>query len=137
MTLTTTDLMQEKSIEAFLVDGKYPHYETIFPKGQPAASIMVNAKYLKEMADYFAKHGEGDKVLIEIYDDGSPVVFKGETAGVHQQVRGLVMPLRMSEARVVTKETAKMMEEGLQGVVPGAEVTVEFNPGTARPSPHP
>ncbi len=97
MTLTTTDLMQEKSVEATLIDGKYPDYGQIFPKEQPAARITVNAKYLKEIADYFAKHGDGEKVLIEFHGEDRPLVFRGETRLASQKVRGLVMPLRMPE----------------------------------------
>jgi DNA polymerase III sliding clamp (beta) subunit (PCNA family) len=97
MTLTTTDIMQEKSVEALLIDGKFPDYKQVFPKGQPVARIMVNAQYLKDMADYFAKHGEGDKVLIEFHGEDQPLVFRGETVGDHQQARGLIMPMRMAE----------------------------------------
>jgi hypothetical protein len=128
MTLTTTDLMQEKSVEAILIDGKYPHYESIFPTGEPVSRIMVNAKYLKEMAEYFAKHGDAEQVLIEFHGEDRPLVFRGETRLAGQKVRGFVMPIRApGEPRVFTKETAEALEKGLQGNVPDDQVTVAMN----------
>ena len=99
MTLTTTDLMQEKSVEAHLVDGKYPDYNVIFPKGEPVGRVLLDASYLKELADWFAKHAEGGQVLIEFHGPLQPLVFRGETAkGAMQQARGLIMPLRQPDA---------------------------------------
>lgn len=119
MTLTTTDLMQEKSVEATLFEGKYPPYETVFPGGQPVAQIMVDAKFLKNMAEYFAKHGDARQVLIQFFGEDKPLVFKGHTAVTLQDLRGLIMPLRIPGEHkgtevVMTKETLAEIERGLQ-----------------------
>ena len=93
MTLTTTDLMQEKSVEAGMIDGTYPDYRQVFPTGRPKAVIAIDPKLLKEMADYFAKHEQAGRVLIEFHGDMQPLVLRGETdAG--QAIRGAIMPMR-------------------------------------------
>lgn len=98
MTLTTTDLMQEKSVESHLIDGTYPDYKQTFPTEAPVSRVLVNADYLKDLADWFAKHAEGGQVWIECHGEGQPLVFRGETAkGAMQRVRGLIMPLRNPE----------------------------------------
>jgi hypothetical protein len=106
MTLTTTDLQQEKSVEAVMIDGRYRSYEQIFPKEAPVGRISVNPKYLKEMAEYFAKHGEGARVLIEFYGEERPLVFRGETKDIGQRVRGILMPLHIQE-----EETDRKLQE--------------------------
>lgn len=95
MTLTTSDLVQEKSVEAPLIEGSYPAYESIFPRGEPIGVIQLDARYLKDVAEYFAKHGEAKRVLIEFHGENSSLVFRGEVAGTGQAIRAVVMPQRI------------------------------------------
>lgn len=94
MTLATTDLYQEKTVEALMIEGTYPNYETIFPEGEPTARITLDAKYLKDIAEYFTKHADSRRVQIEFFGDDKPIVFRGKTSGTFQKVRGVIMPLR-------------------------------------------
>lgn len=92
---------------------KYPTYEAILPTGKPRAFTKLNATYLKEMADFAAKHC-GDRIIVEIYDHLSPAVFRMEAdAYVHpkgqhpDKATGLIMPLRMSREEIDARELQK------------------------------
>lgn len=133
MTITTTDFMEEKTVESRLIDGVYPNYDQVFPKGEPIARIMVDAKFLQNMAAYFEAHGDSRSVLIQFYGETQPLVFKGHTAVTIQDVRGLIMPKRMADVEKETsvrfEDVADKLQEGVQSLFPDGKtkVTVTVN----------
>ena len=92
-TLTTTDLETQDQVKARVIEGDYPDYRMIMPKGKPKQTITVNAQYLKEMADYFTKHGVNKRVTIAVNGDKDPIAFTGQTEQ-DQQISGLLMPIQ-------------------------------------------
>jgi len=129
MMLATTDLQKEKTVDAIMIDGKFPDYQIIFPDKEPVASVTVDAQYLKAIADYFSKHADAKRVTLHFHGKEQPLVFTGKTAKTIQKVRALVMPLRNvdDDDLCLTEDDAKAIEQGLQQSMPDLDVSVSLN----------
>ena len=95
-TLTTSDLETQDQVKSRVIDGTYPDWKRIMPKNKPKQTVTVNAKYLKEMADYFTKHGVNKRVAIAVNEQG-PIVFTSKTEQ-DQVITGLLMPIETGKA---------------------------------------
>jgi hypothetical protein len=93
VTLSTTDLETADIVKSRTVDGKYPEWQQIMPDGEPLATITVSAKYLQDMAQYFAKYDAGGQVDMAVYGTEKPVKMTGTTKD-EQAITGLLMPIR-------------------------------------------
>lgn len=83
---------------ALTMEGTFPDYGNIIPKGKPLATVSLNARYLRDLADYVEKNGQdigydNRGVFIELYGKDKPVMFYSKTKEGNR-VRGLIMPLR-------------------------------------------
>jgi DNA polymerase III sliding clamp (beta) subunit (PCNA family) len=85
--LETADVKSFKRIE-----GKYPDYDQIFPKGEAKAEIEVNGKLLAEMLDTLSKLNNLNSVRIKFYKDNDPLVL--EAKNDNQSARAMLMCLR-------------------------------------------
>lgn len=73
----------------------YPDYEKIIPKGKPAATVTINAKYLAEIAALLSKiQGKGSqRITLKVYkDEYAPLVLEGTNE--NQPARALIMPIQ-------------------------------------------
>lgn len=99
--LVTTDLDNQRMIEAKTIDGNYPNTEQVIPKDEPKLSICLSSTYLRKIADYAEKHGvdkhgdnQGCPIRIDLVDELSPARF---TIPLHdgRQAKIVLMPMRM------------------------------------------
>lgn len=92
--LNSTDLETTDRVETRLIEEKYPEYKLIMPTDKPGYTIKVNPQYIKDVADYFIKHGAEKHMTIQLYnDDKSAVMFTGKTVA-GQTIKALVMPIQ-------------------------------------------
>jgi DNA polymerase III sliding clamp (beta) subunit (PCNA family) len=92
--LTTTDFDEERrTIEARNVDGRYPPYKEVFPKGPAKVSITVDPrlliKVLTAALDFCDEEQRG--VDLEIFSAETPMLVRKERGS--QKFAGVVMPL--------------------------------------------
>jgi DNA polymerase III sliding clamp (beta) subunit (PCNA family) len=91
--LTTTDLEERRTIEARNVDGRYPPYKEVFPKGPAKAVITVDPrlmiKVLTAAMDFCDEEQRG--VDLEIFSDSVPMIVRKKRD--KQEFTGVIMPL--------------------------------------------
>jgi len=76
--------------EGKVIDGTFPDYERLFPKGKPVIELTINADYLKNMLDVMGKLN--DQITLKIYGSEKPVVLECSTS--EQYSRSMIMPVR-------------------------------------------
>jgi len=79
------------------VEGKYPDWDTVFPKDKPIAVLEINSRYLLEMLEFVSKLpsvdvGVSHPVRMEIHPFPKPLVLRA------LDFRGLIMPLLMDSS---------------------------------------
>lgn len=95
-TLTTYDLDNERVLLPRLIDLDYPKTEQVIPTEKAKAVICLSAEYLQDIADYVLKNNEKNMgIRLEIIDELSPMRF-GITLDDGREVKGVLMPMRMS-----------------------------------------
>ena len=97
-TITTTDLEVTQSVQSNISDGQFPNYEAVIPKGKPVATVGINANMLKRLLKYFEDHAVGKHVLLEVYDDRTPLLLSAKTES-GQFIRAICMPLLNAKDR--------------------------------------
>lgn len=85
----TTDLQGVDVKSAPRIEGKFPDYEQIIPKGAPVAEMIVNGKLLGELLEIMAKLSPREEVKIKFYGSYKPLVL--EAGNDTQKSRGLMM----------------------------------------------
>lgn len=80
-----------------LVDAKYPNTDQVFPKDEPTASVRLNARYLRDMADAAIRVSDGARcawVDVDLFGPLSPMrlTAEGENNGTRLEV--ILMPAR-------------------------------------------
>jgi len=95
--LSVTDLETVDRTESRVIDGNFPAYEKIMPEKDKGISVSLDAKYLKEIADYFAKHEADGAVEIQVTGALDCVGFTG-TTDAGQKIRGVLMPRRSKDS---------------------------------------
>ena len=61
------------------IEGRFPHYQDVFPAEQPKMRISIDAKLLYEMAQAMTPYGESMSVTIDVIDHKSPLVVTSGT----------------------------------------------------------
>lgn len=77
------------------IEGRYPDYEKVIPTGKPVAEVVINAEYVKEMADLMSKFGKLKDMVIKFYGQDKPVMFESKNPDTGQVARGLIMCLKV------------------------------------------
>jgi DNA polymerase III sliding clamp (beta) subunit (PCNA family) len=77
------------------IEGEFPNYQAVIPSGEVARTVVVNAKYLKELCQaaldvQFADHKRENGIRIEIREELGPISI--ET--VHGDFKAVLMPMR-------------------------------------------
>ena len=98
--VTVTDLQTPQSFRPRRVDGTFPNYEAVIPRGEVKVRFAVNAGYLAEIAK-FAKDFTGDsqchKVVVTVYDKHTAIRFDAHNSDTDQGMTALLMPLRIED----------------------------------------
>lgn len=76
----------------------FPNVAKFWPKYQEPVEVTVDAKALKKVADYFARHTDGRtgkdfRVKLRFEKDGDPLEFEAVSKNGYK-MRGLVMPMK-------------------------------------------
>lgn len=76
------------------VDGQFPDYEQIMPKGAPVIEVMVNGRYLKELLELLVKSnaGKDEKVTVKLYGEKEPIVITNNNED--QKGTAVLMPIQ-------------------------------------------
>lgn len=74
------------------LEGTFPDYEAIMPKGEPKVKIFLNGKMLSELLDTLSKVSKDAKVEMKVYGETQPIYF--EASNAEQKARGLLMPMK-------------------------------------------
>lgn len=72
-----------KLIQGARVDAEYPDYEQLFDLGEPKFTMLVNAKYLAELAAEVdaQAHDTMHKMRIDFYGERRPLILSAEGEG--------------------------------------------------------
>lgn len=85
-------LVGEDILPIMRIDGKYPDYESIFPRMGCLASIKINAKYLAETLEILGKlGGTTSEVTMKVFNNKMVVI---EAGTLNQKGRGVVMGMQ-------------------------------------------
>ncbi|MDP3956856.1 MAG: hypothetical protein Q8P97_02570 [bacterium] len=74
------------------VEGKFPDYEDIFPKGKPVAQFSINGEKFAELLKVMSGLPLNKKVKVSFYGAEKPVVL--EAGNDTQRSRGMISVLR-------------------------------------------
>ncbi len=74
------------------IAGEYPQYQNIMEEVGQYIDIEVNAKYLKEMAEFYEKFSTTVSIRVPVKNN-YPIIFNGENKTTKQKAKGLLMPL--------------------------------------------
>jgi len=95
----TTDLQSQNITVSRKIDGEYPQFGKVFPKGKPIKTMRFDTRLLKTLIDAI-ESAQGSPntphVDIDIYDNGNEgvVMFKSNNIDTGQRITALLMPLR-------------------------------------------
>lgn len=80
------------------IEGDYPDYMSILPKGEPKARVALNVKILKQVVDTLCQMDIGDANIIrlEIREPLEPVSITAKTEQ-GQNVQTVIMPVRVKD----------------------------------------
>jgi hypothetical protein len=98
------------------MEGKFPNWDMVIPKGKPKAEIALNAELLESLLAYIRQNGDKvPTVRLTVYDAQTAVRIDGKTAD-GQEVVALCMPMRMDKLTFAqrpheVKEAAKAEQE--------------------------
>ena len=88
----STDLQVKNSVSN-VIEGTFPNYRQVFPKGvKPIAKVCVNATLLKQMAESMEHVNDINTVEIVIYGELKPIKLR--QANKDGLYRALLMPVR-------------------------------------------
>jgi len=103
-TFVTTDMQCDERKETKLVEGSFPAWGSVVPKGEPQGTARFNAEYLAQLLQAMVKVSkargqETPTVTLEVFGHDVPAVARG--TGELQSMLGLIMPvtLRTGEAQ--------------------------------------
>ena len=97
VTIGDDDIINDhgKLIQGERVDAEYPDYEkAAFDNGEPKFSIMLNIKYLAELAAEVAAQSCAafDKARLDFYDKDKPLIITADGGTI--KVRAALMPIK-------------------------------------------
>ena len=96
--LFTTDLQSQNITVSKKIDGEYPEFGKVLPKGKPIKVIRVQTKLLKALLDAIEiAQGsvEMPYVDLKIYDNGmGPIGLKSINNNTGQRITAVLMPIR-------------------------------------------
>jgi len=79
------------------IEGEYPDFMSILPKGEPKARVAVNVKILKQIVDTINMMDVPANIIhIEVREPLEPVSISCKTEQ-KQQVQAVIMPVRVKE----------------------------------------
>ena len=80
-----------------VTDAAYPDWQQIMPAEEPAVSVRLNARYLRDLADAALTMGaEWDSVVLHVYEPDKPVKFTiNDNEGIESQ--GVIMPMMLRQ----------------------------------------
>ncbi len=87
----STDLEKADKVSTRAIFGKYPDYKMIFPEEPPVDTIVVDARELKKICDFWIKNNK-NVFEIRIYGNEKSLMIKDEFDG--QEVKALLMPIK-------------------------------------------
>lgn len=94
--MITTDGVSTQKHTGKTIEGEYPKYSEVVPKGKPINSVRLNIKYLKQIVDTFAKMDIEDGCInIQTYADLLPVSITAKTSQ-DQNVQAVIMPVKVN-----------------------------------------
>jgi hypothetical protein len=105
------NLSPNKIVETEEVEGTFPDYEQLIPKGTPHFRTAVDAKYLKEAAELVAGEKKNDdrKLVLTFWDPTWP--FSLESS----QGQAVIMPMFLEdEEKVITQATHEALKHILE-----------------------
>jgi DNA polymerase III sliding clamp (beta) subunit (PCNA family) len=76
------------------LEGRYPPYAAIEPKGEPVVRLLVNPDYLLSLARFvkdFVADTNNPEMILEVRGPGQPIVIRAANAA--QRFLGLLMPM--------------------------------------------
>lgn len=96
-TIGVSDLDTPQVLNCRMMDGNFPDFERVIPKGKPAMSIGLNAKYMVDAFDMALKlRGDtGQVVQFDVYSPQQAVVIRAANETTFQEMRHIVMPARI------------------------------------------
>lgn len=74
-----------------ILDASAILYDALFTNKEPAAKIVLNAKYLKELCAILEKANDANRITISVYSETEPIKLEAKGA---QNIRALLMPIR-------------------------------------------
>lgn len=75
------------------IDEAFPDYEQLFSTSEPHAELMVNGKYLMELAKALSALSPTDRITIKMYGKNKALELSAESNEGRQKGRALLMPL--------------------------------------------
>lgn len=98
--LATTDLDNERVINAKVIDGQFPKIDQVWPTEEPSLSICLSAELLVKICAWSVKHGQTDSegntsIRFDFIDNLSCVRFSVRLED-GRDAKGVLMPMRMS-----------------------------------------
>lgn len=93
-----TNLEQEATPRTKLQEGRFPNYESVFPKGRGLCQFAMDPQFIIQMADVFkalkpTMDANTKRVEFDFYGESKPGVFRWYNAETNQSVKVLIMPL--------------------------------------------
>lgn len=91
----TTALENGRTVTATPIDGEFPHWRNVLPKGKPKAVVHLSGAYLAEACKLLgAFNGRSHLVKLEVFDEASPVRLTATDAETGQVGTIIIMPTR-------------------------------------------
>jgi DNA polymerase III sliding clamp (beta) subunit (PCNA family) len=90
----TTDLETSQDHLTRKIDGQFPDYEKVLPKGKPVVEVTLNHEYLFQAAKLLTQFNKGrgvKMVKLSIYQPNEPVIMTSETN--EHTAKVVLMPL--------------------------------------------
>lgn len=134
VTLSATNLEEEKSVTVKAVAGTFPDYMRCIEQDEPIVRFRVNPAYLISVVDAVQRCGldrYNPTVLCEIYDPDRPIAVIAKTPDC--EVRGYAMPL-IEMSGNGARPRVEVLEERLTLLEKAAE-KVRAELGRVRPKP--
>jgi hypothetical protein len=79
------------------MEGRFPNWEIVIPKGKPKAEIALNAELLESLLAYIRQNGDKvPTVRLTVYDAQTAIRLDAKTAD-GQDVVALCMPMRLDK----------------------------------------